>query len=127
MQEDSHNYKALTIISDSSFQYLKGKEVFHREGNTHTHNEIKKLGHRQGWEQSYRERSHREHWPPRHSPGPQVPPGALASEAQSMAARSARSVSRTVFLQAMIASPPASLKSLLSYTLQAKSKFSAGS
>lgn len=36
MQEDSHNYKALAISYDPSFQYLKGKEIFHREGNTCT-------------------------------------------------------------------------------------------
>ena len=100
-------------------QYLKGKEIFHGEGktHTHTHNEIKKLGQsqRQGWEQSYREK-------------------ALATEAQSwskggqsLAVRSTGNVSLTVFLQALIASPPASLKSVLNYTLQAKSNFSASS
>lgn len=36
MQEGSHDYKAFTIIYDPSFQYLKGKEIFHGEGNTHT-------------------------------------------------------------------------------------------
>lgn len=44
MQEDSHNSKAPTIIYDPSFQYFKGEEIFHREGNKQTHDEIKKLG-----------------------------------------------------------------------------------
>ena len=119
MQEDSHNYKALTIIYDPISQ--RQGDISQGRKHTHTHNEIKKLGQsqRQGWEQSYRQRSHRK---------------ALATEAQSwskggqsLAVRSIGNVSLTVFLQALIASPPASLKSVLNYTLQAKSNFSASS
>lgn len=56
-----------------SVQYLKGKVIFHREGNTH--NEIKKLdqSQRQGSEQSYRETERdltEEYSPLKNSPDP---------------------------------------------------------
>lgn len=120
MQGGSHNYKTITVTHDPSF-HLKGKEIFHRERNTHARNGVKKLGQnqRQGWEQSCRKKSHRR---------------VLATKArswfkggQSMAARSTVNVSLSVFLQALMSSPLVSLKSLLSYTLQAKSNFSASS
>lgn len=88
---------------------------------TRMHNEVKKLGQnqRQGWEQSCRKKSHRR---------------VLATKAQSWSKggqgtvfRSTVNVSLSVFLQALRSSPLASLKSVLSYTWQAKSNFSASS
>lgn len=59
-EKESHNYKALTGISDPSPQHLKGRGKFliHRERNSRK--PVKKRGksQRRGWEQSYGERSH---------------------------------------------------------------------